>query len=90
MSDFREAQTYFEGNPAAAKAVLNQVAAEDGDYIVAEVERLIAKYVVLPGAAKLPVALWALATHVFDVFDAHIPNPELDCLVLSKPDFLRA
>lgn len=29
MSDFREAQTYFEGNPDAARAVLSQVATKE-------------------------------------------------------------
>lgn len=41
----------------------------DGERLIAEVEGFIARYVVLPQAARLPVALWAIATHVFDCFD---------------------
>ncbi len=83
MSELQELQSHFLENPEAREAVLTQAAAEDGAHVVAEVERLIAKYVVLPGAAKLPVARWALATHVFDVFDAYpylvLKSPHPEC-----------
>lgn len=83
MGELQELESHFLENPKAREAVLTQAVAEDGNYVVAEVERLIAKYVVLPGAAKLPVALWALATHVFDVFDAYpylvLKSPHPEC-----------
>jgi hypothetical protein len=42
----------------------------DGERLIAEVEAFITRYVVLPSAARLPVALWAITTHLFDSFDA--------------------
>lgn len=48
----------------------NADVALDGARLIAEVEGFVAKYVVLPKAAILPVALWAGATHAFDSFDA--------------------
>ncbi len=44
--------------------------AVDGAATLAEVEAFICRYVVLPKPARLPVALWAIATHSFDLFDA--------------------
>lgn len=45
-------------------------AAPDGERLIASVESFIMRYVVLPSTAQLPVALWAVATHCFDSFDA--------------------
>lgn len=42
----------------------------EGGRLLSEVERFIAKYVVLPSPALLPMSLWAVATHIFDSFDA--------------------
>lgn len=42
----------------------------DADRIVSEVEMFITRYMILPSGARLPVALWAVATHAFDSFDA--------------------
>ncbi|MFZ0963668.1 MAG: DUF3631 domain-containing protein [Terriglobia bacterium] len=42
----------------------------DSAAVLAEVERFIAKFVILPSSARLPVALWGIATHLADSFDA--------------------
>ena len=41
----------------------------DGGAVIADAEAFLAKYVILPEPARLPVALWAIATHSFDSFD---------------------
>jgi 5S rRNA maturation endonuclease (ribonuclease M5) len=43
--------------------------AESGAKLLAEIEHYIRRYVVLPGPAYLPVALWAAATHAVHQFD---------------------
>jgi hypothetical protein len=39
--------------------------------MVADVERFIRKFVVLPEAAYLPLALWVIGTHAVDYFDCY-------------------
>jgi uncharacterized protein DUF3631 len=43
----------------------------DGATVLRELERFISGFVVLPPHTLLPLALWALATHIFDVFDTY-------------------
>ncbi|HLH44041.1 MAG TPA: DUF3631 domain-containing protein [Bryobacteraceae bacterium] len=38
--------------------------------VVERTKEFVCRYVVLPPAARLPVALWAIATHTFESFDA--------------------
>ena len=45
-------------------------AEENGAQLLVRVERHITKYAFLPVAARLVLALWAITTHVFDIFDA--------------------
>jgi hypothetical protein len=42
----------------------------DGAMLVRKMEEFIGRYLILPLRAVLPLALWAIATHCFDVFDA--------------------
>lgn len=42
----------------------------DGARLVRKTEDFICRYLILPAHAVLPLALWALATHCFEVFDA--------------------
>ena len=55
----------------------------EGALVLAEVESFIVRYVVLPQAARMPVALWAIATHLFEVFDTFpylaILSPQKRC-----------
>lgn len=41
----------------------------DGAAVLRDVENFIARFVVLPRGALLPVALWAFATYIFESFD---------------------
>jgi hypothetical protein len=43
---------------------------KDGDALLRDVENFISRFVVLPSRARLPLALWSLGTHLFDVFDS--------------------
>jgi len=54
--------------PAQAE-VSGKTTHTDGAAVLARVEAFINTYVVLPEPARLPVALWAVATHVFQAFD---------------------
>ena len=51
----------------------------DGAAVLADVEGLINKYVVLPKPARLPVALWAIASWLAELFDC------FPYLALSSP-----
>jgi hypothetical protein len=42
---------------------------EDGAVLLRDVESFISRFVILPGGALLPIALWAVATHLFSIFD---------------------
>jgi hypothetical protein len=52
-----------------AKAILNGRIGSDSD-LLSGVEQFIRRYVILPAAAYLPTALWAIATHAVEQFDA--------------------
>ena len=41
----------------------------DAEQVLSGVEAFITRYVILPHPARLPVALWAVATHAFENFD---------------------
>jgi hypothetical protein len=51
----------------------------DGPNIIRELEQFVSGFVVLPPHALLAIALWAIATSVFDTFDA------FPFLILSSP-----
>lgn len=51
----------------------------DGASLLRELEQFIFGFVVLPPHALLPITLWVIATHVFDIFDA------FPFLILSSP-----
>ncbi len=71
MSELAEATQNFLEHPATGAEPWAQPAAVavDGAKVLAEVERFITRYVVLPNAARLPVSLWAIATHAAATFD---------------------
>ena len=69
MSDRQVFEQYFMQNTEAREVVLGQVVTQQGTELVADVETFITRYVVLPDAARLPLALWSIATHVFASFD---------------------
>ncbi len=43
---------------------------EDGEALVADLERFITRFVILPGQTALPLAPWVLATFCHDAFDS--------------------
>jgi hypothetical protein len=51
----------------------------NGASLLRELEQFISGFVVLPPHALLPITLWVIATHVFDIFDA------FPFLILSSP-----
>ena len=51
----------------ALPSTLNDLLAAD---VVAEVEKMVRRFCVLPDAAYLPLAIWAVATHIAEKFDA--------------------
>ena len=56
--------------PAPGPAVEAAPASEvDGEALVADLERFITSYVVLPPQTSLPLATWTLATYCYDSFD---------------------
>lgn len=61
--DFRNRVEVIPGTDLPVNAVI------DSARLIAEVEAFVTRYVILPSAARLPVALWAVATHLFDSFD---------------------
>lgn len=52
--------------PAVEAAPASEV---DGEALVADLERFITSYVVLPPQTSLPLATWTLATYAYDSFD---------------------
>ncbi len=74
--EFYAALREFQERPAQPGSPFYQPDSEtaeatiDGEALVRDTESFICKYVVLPSAARLPLALWAIATHIFDSFDA--------------------
>jgi hypothetical protein len=59
--------------PKVAPVIPNQTTtnepAPSGPGLLAEIEQYIRRYVVLPAAAYLPLAIWAMATHLVERFD---------------------
>lgn len=53
--------------------------AADGGPLLRDLENFLTRYVILPAHAALPLALWAMLTYCFDVFDA------TPYLILSSP-----
>jgi hypothetical protein len=62
-AQLRHLRVEFQANPELA-------AEAEGMRVLADVESFIARYAILPKSARLPVALWALATHLADCFDS--------------------
>ena len=58
----RQMRAEFQGNPAL-------VAEAEGSRVLGAVEAFIVRYVVLPKAAPLVIALWAVCTHLASTFD---------------------
>jgi hypothetical protein len=60
-----------------------QLYAEDGAALVRDVESFFGRFVILPPSARLPVALWTIGTHLFDVFETFpylaLLSPEKGC-----------
>jgi hypothetical protein len=54
--------------PAAPNG--NAAPTEDGGALVRDLEACFVRYVVLPLKTALPLALWTIATHLFESFDA--------------------
>ncbi|HKD06121.1 MAG TPA: DUF3631 domain-containing protein [Bryobacteraceae bacterium] len=52
-----------------ARAILNGSVVEDVDLLLRKVEKFVRRYVVLPEATYLPIALWAIGAHAADRFD---------------------
>jgi len=77
-------------------------ASEDGAAVVRDLEDFLTRYVILPERTALPLALWVLMTHTFDLFDAvpylliNSPAPRcgktrlLECLELVASEPRRA
>jgi hypothetical protein len=61
--DVGQYRAQFQNDPALA-------AEAEGMRVLAAVEVLITRYVVLPAPARLAVTLWAITTHVADCFDS--------------------
>lgn len=55
-----DVSTLYEAHPANL----------DGEVLVRDIEQFIRRFVVLPNRTLLPLALWSLGTHLFDVFDS--------------------
>jgi hypothetical protein len=53
-------RTLFDANPAT----------EDGAALLQDVEHFSSRFIVLPGRTLLPLALWSVGTHLFNVFDS--------------------
>src|SRR5262249_14424960 len=43
---------------------------QDGPALVHDVESFIGRFLILPAYTTLPITLWAIATHGFELFDA--------------------
>jgi hypothetical protein len=59
----RDLRAELLANPALA-------AEAEGTRVLATAEQFITKYVILPAAARLPIGLWAISTHLADGFDS--------------------
>lgn len=62
-AQLRDLRAEFQANPALA-------AEAEGIRVLGNVESFITRYAVLPKSARLPVALWAIATHLANCFDS--------------------
>jgi len=76
----------LESNPElleAAEALSEKGASEDGAALVRDVEKFVARFVVLPKGALFPLGLWAVGTHLFCKFETFaylaLISPEKCC-----------
>ena len=69
MGELQDLTNHFTENPKSAQAVLSQAPAEEAPRLLLNVEHFIEKYVILPNWSSLPISLWVVATHIFEVFD---------------------
>lgn len=73
MSEQQEFESHFIKHPAEAQAILANNRAEEiasrGSLLVQDVERFINRFVSLPPGLGLLMTLWAIATHLFSIFD---------------------
>jgi hypothetical protein len=70
MRERQDVEQHFLREPEARESVLEQKRVGEKAALVEEVEGFITRYIVLPGHVALPLALWVLATYVFNIFDA--------------------
>lgn len=70
MNERQDFESHFLKHPEEAQAVIALSTHERGGELISSVETLITRFVILPRAGRLPIALWTMATHLFDVFDA--------------------
>jgi hypothetical protein len=63
-----DADAKFASPPAAPNG--NGAPTEDGGALVRDLEACFVRYVVLPLKTTLPLALWTIATYLFESFDA--------------------
>jgi uncharacterized protein DUF3631 len=101
-----EYRRVLEAEPALLAAAENirnsESATDDGPTLVKDVEAFLRRFVVLPAHTILPLALWAIATFAFKLFDAFpylaITSPTkrcgktrlLECLELLSHEARRA
>ena len=81
--DSGEYRRALEADPellnAAEKMRDAESPAEDAAVLIRDVESYLSKYVVFPLQTLLPIALWVIATFIFELFDA------FPYLVMSSP-----
>jgi len=67
----REKRQFIKAN-RTAEPVSHTVAASDGDgaALVQDVLTFYKRFLILPPATALPLAIWTIATYIYDVFDA--------------------
>jgi hypothetical protein len=88
LAAFHQARQEAEAQAQAvreAEALLDSIEVEPppGPELLREIEALLRKYIILPEGASLIIALWAVHTHIFEVFNRalrlFIVSPEKDC-----------
>jgi uncharacterized protein DUF3631 len=81
-------QQFLEhASPGTADAAPRSEASDDppghGPTLLRDVEAFVSRFVVHPGPARLPVALWAMGTHLFECFETFpylaLLSPEKGC-----------
>jgi hypothetical protein len=65
-----EAKNFLEAHPEARAKLTSEVPLEDGAALIRDLEAFFLRYVVLPLKTALPLALWTIATYLFENFDA--------------------